>query len=84
MKINRKYHYPKTVREAINGQRHYNIDNKEKLPSVTTIISATQSAEKREKLAEWRARVERKKQRGSWIMQELEELLCTKYWKNIF
>jgi len=57
MKINRKYHYPKTVREAIDGQRHYNIDNKEKLPSVTTIISATQSAEKRESLKAWRARV---------------------------
>ena len=40
----------------VEGQRHY-ILNKEKLPSVTTILSATQSAEKRESLAKWRERV---------------------------
>jgi len=40
----------------VEGQRHY-ILNKEKLPSVTTILSATQSAEKRESLAAWRLRV---------------------------
>ena len=51
---NNKYRYPKTVREVIEGKRHYNIDDKEKLPSVTTILSATQSAEKREALAKWR------------------------------
>ena len=51
---NNKYRYPKTVREVIEGKRHYNIDDKEKLPSVTTILSATQSAEKREALARWR------------------------------
>ena len=53
---NNKYRYPKTVREVIEGKRHYNIDDKEKLPSVTTILSATQSAEKREKLEQWRQR----------------------------
>ena len=51
---NNKYRYPKTIREVIEGKRHYNIDDKEKLPSVTTILSATQSAEKREALARWR------------------------------
>ena len=40
----------------VEGQRHY-ILNQEKLPSVTTILSATQSAEKRESLAKWRERV---------------------------
>jgi genome maintenance exonuclease 1 len=40
----------------VEGQRHY-ILNEEKLPSVTTILSATQSAEKRESLAAWRLRV---------------------------
>ena len=40
----------------VEGQRHY-ILNEEKLPSVTTILSATQSAEKRESLAKWRERV---------------------------
>ena len=56
MKRNSSYRYPKTVREMVEGQRHY-ILNKEKLPSVTTILSATQSAEKRESLAKWRERV---------------------------
>ena len=42
MKHNNKYIYPKTVRETIEGKRHYDIDSKEKLPSVTTILSNTQ------------------------------------------
>ena len=57
MKLNNKFRYPKTVREAIEGKRHYNINDKEKLPSVTTILSSTESEEKRQKLAEWRERV---------------------------
>ena len=56
MKRNSSYRYPKTVREMVEGQRHY-ILNQEKLPSVTTVLSATQSAEKRESLAKWRERV---------------------------
>ena len=56
MKRNSSYRYPKTIREMVEGQRHY-ILNKEKLPSVTTILSATQSAEKRESLQKWRDRV---------------------------
>ena len=60
MKKNNSYRYPKTVREVIEGQRHYVIDHShitEKLPSVTTILSATQSEEKRESLKAWRERV---------------------------
>ncbi len=45
-----KFIYPRTVREAIEGKRHYNINDKEKLPSVTTILSATEPAEKKEGL----------------------------------
>tara|TARA_R110000868_G_scaffold31801_1_gene116330 strand:- start:1996 stop:2649 length:654 start_codon:yes stop_codon:yes gene_type:complete len=45
------------MREVINGKRHYNINEKEKLPSVTTILSATQSADKTASLAAWRVRV---------------------------
>ena len=56
MKHNNCYIYPKTVREAIDGQRHYDT-GKEKLPSVTTILSATQSEEKKESLAAWAARI---------------------------
>ena len=54
MKLKNSYRYPKTVRESVDGQRHY-IITKEKLPSVTTILSATESAEKTEALAKWRA-----------------------------
>jgi hypothetical protein len=57
MKHNNKFIYPKSMREVINGKRHYNINEKEKLPSVTTIISSTQSADKTASLAAWRVRV---------------------------
>ena len=53
MKRNNSYIYPKTIREVIDGKRHYDI-NDSKLPSVTTILSATQTTEKRESLAAWR------------------------------
>ena len=56
MKRNNCYKYPKTQREKIEGKRHYVFD-KEKLPSVTTILDITQPAEKRESLAKWRERV---------------------------
>ena len=56
MNWNKKFIYPKTQRSLIQGSRHYDIGNT-KLPSVTTIISATQSEEKRQKLAEWKARL---------------------------
>ena len=68
MKRNNKFIYPKTVREAIEGKRHYNINDKEKLPSVTTILSATEPAEKKRidykgGVIEW----ERRTRRGSWM-----------------
>ena len=56
MKRNNSYRYPKTQREKIEGKRHYVFD-KEKLPSVTTILDLTQSAEKRESLKTWTERV---------------------------
>ena len=56
MKKNNSFRYPKTQRENVNGKRHY-VFNKEKLPSVTTILDITQPAEKRESLAKWRERV---------------------------
>ena len=56
MKKNNKYRYPKTQREKVNGLRHY-VFEKEKLPSVTTILDQTQPAEKRESLQRWRERV---------------------------
>ena len=56
MKHNNCYVYPKTVREAIEGKRHY-VAGKEKLPSVTTILSGTQDPSKTASLQAWRERV---------------------------
>jgi len=44
------------MRSLIDGKRHYDIGD-DKLPSVTTILSATQSEEKKKSLADWRARM---------------------------
>jgi hypothetical protein len=53
MKHNNRYIYPTTKRELIDGQRHYDINNgKWKLPSVTTILKATEPQEKQDSLAE--------------------------------
>jgi|TARA_R110000751_G_scaffold20267_1_gene59613 genome maintenance exonuclease 1 len=56
MKHNNCYIYPKTVREAIEGKRHYDT-GREKLPSVTTILSSTQDPEKAQSLKAWRDRI---------------------------
>ena len=47
MKWNKKFIYPTSTRALIDGKRHYDVGTNEKLPSVTTILSATQSEEKR-------------------------------------
>ena len=63
MKWNKKFIYPKSSRSLIDGKRHYDIGlegsgvSQQKLPSVTTILSATQSEEKRKSLADWKARL---------------------------
>ena len=56
LKWNKLYNYPKTVRSSIDGVRKYDVDD-EKLPSVTTILQATQDAEKVESLKRWVERV---------------------------
>ena len=56
MKWNQRFIYPKSSRSLVMGRRHYEIGN-DKLPSVTTILSQTQSDEKRKSLANWQARV---------------------------
>ena len=56
MKWNKLYEYPASMRTSIEGKRHYEITCK-KLPSVTTILGATQSDEKKESIAKWTARV---------------------------
>jgi len=56
MKWNKLYHYPPSTRSTTDGLRTYDV-GKEKLPSVTTILSATQPKEKQESIARWQAKV---------------------------
>jgi hypothetical protein len=49
MKLNNLYQYPTSTRALIEGKRHYDVAQ-EKLPSVTTILAATQSEEKKASL----------------------------------
>ena len=56
MKWNKLYKYPRSKREILKGDRHYDV-NDEKLPSVTTILQATQDPEKTESLARWTSKV---------------------------
>jgi len=48
--------YPKSIRSLIDDKRHYEIGTT-KLPSVTTILSATMPEEKRKSLDAWKLRV---------------------------
>ena len=56
MKWNKLYNYPPSTRSTTDGLRTYSI-GQEKLPSVTTILQATQSPEKQASLAKWKAKV---------------------------
>tara|TARA_Y100000741_G_scaffold352754_1_gene325181 strand:+ start:389 stop:1078 length:690 start_codon:yes stop_codon:yes gene_type:complete len=56
MQWNNKFSYPKSMRLTVSGSRMYAV-NQEKLPSVTSILQATQSEEKKASLANWKARV---------------------------
>mgnify|MGYP001326335682 CR=1 FL=1 len=86
MKLNTKFNYPKSIRAYYNGQRLYDIGN-EKLPSVTTILSATESEEKKASLARWRQSVGQKQSeiisreassRGSKLHEILESFVLGK------
>jgi len=56
LKWNKKYIYPTSTRSLLNDERVYDV-SQEKLPSVTTILSATQPQDKLESLAKWKAKV---------------------------
>lgn len=56
LKRENKYKYSKYTRDTDLGSRHYNVGDK-KIPSVTTILSATQSKNKQDSLDRWRERV---------------------------
>ena len=86
MQWNNKFVYPKSTRSIIQGSRHYSV-NHENLPSVTTILKATESEEKKIKLDEWKKRVGQKQaeiiskeatNRGSSMHHYLEKFLLGK------
>jgi len=56
MKWNKKFIYPTSTRSLLKDERVYDVSH-EKLPSVTTILSATQPQDKLESLAKWKAKV---------------------------
>ena len=56
IKINKKFYYPTSTRKIIDGKRHYLVGD-EKLPSVTSILKACESEEKKASLDAWRSRV---------------------------
>jgi len=80
-----RYVYPKSTRESIKGLRHYTVDGEEqKLPSVTTVLSRTQSREKTESLKRWKEKVGEKRaeeikieaaNRGTAMHKYLEDLI---------
>ena len=86
MQWNNKFIYPKSTRSIVQGSRHYSV-NEENLPSVTTILKATESEEKKAKLAAWKERVGHKQAeiisreattRGSSMHNYLEKFLLGK------
>lgn len=54
---NPKFEYKKLTRSEEGGTRKYLTPDGDRLPSVTTILSATQSEEKRQSLREWQQRM---------------------------
>jgi len=87
MKWNNKFTYPKSTRSIINGSRHYNLDGSN-LPSVTTILKATQSEEDKAGIAAWKERVGHKEaerikneaaSRGTSMHNYLEAFLQNKF-----
>ena len=87
MEWNNKFTYPKSTRSIINGSRHYVLDGSD-LPSVTTILKATQSEEDKAGIAAWKERVGHKEaerikneasNRGSSMHSYIEQFLLGKF-----
>ena len=87
MEWNNKFTYPKSSRSIINGSRHYALDDSH-LPSVTTILKATQSEEDKAGIAAWKERVGHKEaerikneasNRGSSMHSYIEQFLLGKF-----
>ena len=78
LKRESKYNYQKYTRDNDDGSRHYNVGNK-KIPSVTTILSATQSEEKKASLDKWRERVGYQEAQELPLRQLSEARRCTMF-----
>jgi len=52
-----KFPYKQLSRDTINGKRFYSCPDGRKLPSVTTILSATKTSETQEALNNWKNRI---------------------------
>lgn len=61
MKLIHKFDYKELKKQNIDGSRKYMTPDGFAVPSVTTILSATQSEEKKQALNEWRNRVGHKR-----------------------
>jgi genome maintenance exonuclease 1 len=55
--INQKYNYVTINRTTVEGKRHYELPNGDKVPSVTTILDKTKSEESKAALQQWRKNV---------------------------
>jgi len=83
MKLNTRFNYPKSKSSIVSGSRVYNV-NGENLPSVTTILKATESEDKKESLKRWRLKIgddeaerilKESSARGTRMHKHLEEYL---------
>ena len=87
MEWNNKFTYPKSTRSIVNGSRHYNLGGSN-LPSVTSILKVTQSAEDKAAIEAWKERVGHKEaekikneasSRGSSMHSYIEQFLLGKF-----
>ena len=87
MEWNNKFTYPKSTRSIVNGSRHYNLGGSN-LPSVTSILKATQSEEDKAAIDAWKERVGHKEaerikneasSRGSSMHSYIEQFLLGKF-----
>ena len=87
MEWNNKFTYPKSTRSIVDGARHYALDGSN-LPSVTSILKATQSEEDKAGIAAWKERVGLKEaerikneasSRGNSVHSFIEQFLLGKF-----
>ena len=87
MEWNNKFTYPKSTPSIVNGSRHYNLGGSN-LPSVTSILKATQSEEDKAAIEAWKERVGHKEaerikneasSRGSSMHSYIEQFLLGKF-----